>query len=222
MSQPIPPGADPRMFWNGQYLLEDDPENPLSYSKAAQEAQRAKWLKLVENRPPLKKLPREMIAKDGSKPPLYYHYGIPFTDQYMFEYAKRHHIALKLSPETSKYFDGSPVLDYSKLTPEQEQDAELMSQLRGAAGLLAVEHIQERCNITLHIARPFSLEWDGMVSLFSNFNFHDRYSRLIGSPERFKRIVAKLKEAMYEGGQENDIEWWYEWDNPVGVFTSLE
>ena len=28
-------------------------------------------------------------------------------------------------------------------------------------------------------------------------------------------IVAKLKEAMYEGGQENEIEWWYEWSNDV-------
>ena len=41
MSQPIPPDADPRMFWNGQYLLEEDPEDPHSYSKAAEEAQRA-------------------------------------------------------------------------------------------------------------------------------------------------------------------------------------
>ena len=133
----------------------------------------------------------------------------------MFEYAKRHHVTLDLSPEASKYFDGSRALDYSKLTPEQEQDSELMSQLRCIASSLAVKHIQHRCNITLHIARPFSLEWDGMVSLFSNFTFEDRYSRLIGTPERFKRIVATLKEAMYEGGQENDIAWWYEWDNPV-------
>ncbi|PIL28820.1 hypothetical protein GSI_08865 [Ganoderma sinense ZZ0214-1] len=174
----------------------------------------------MENRPPQKKLPREMVAQNGSNPPLY-HYGIPFMDQYMLEYAKRHHLTLELSPATREFFDGSPVLDFSKLTPEQEQDEELMNQLLSAAGLLARCHMQERCGITLHVARPFSLEWDGMVSLWSNYDYRDRYSRLVGSRERFNTIVAKLKEAMYEGGQENDIEWWYEWSNDVGIFTSL-
>ena len=41
MSQPIPPSADPSLFWNGQYLLEEDPDDPENYSKAAEEAQRA-------------------------------------------------------------------------------------------------------------------------------------------------------------------------------------
>ena len=168
----------------------------------------------MRNRGPRKNLPRELVAKNGSKPPLY-HYGIPFTDRYMFEYAKRHHLALKLSPETSKYFDGSPVLDYSKITPEQEQDAELMRQLRGSAHLLAASHIEERCGITLSVARPFSLKWQGIFSLWSNYDYHDRFSRLVGSRERFDAIVVKLKEAMHEGGVENEVEWWYEWDNPV-------
>ncbi|PIL28824.1 hypothetical protein GSI_08869 [Ganoderma sinense ZZ0214-1] len=199
MSQPIPPGADPRLFWDGQYLLEEDPDDPDSYSKAAKEAQRAKWLKLMENRGPRKKLPRELIA--------------------MFEYAKRHGLGLPLNPNAREFFDGIPVLDYSKLTPEQEQDAELMSQLRGAASLLAASHIQKRCGITLRVARPFSLEWSGMMSMWSSYDFHDRYSRLVGSRERSNNIIAKLKEAMYEGGQENDIEWWYEWNNPVGLLS---
>ena len=67
----------------------------------------------------------------------------------------------------------------------------------------------------LNVARPFSLEWDGMVSLWSNYDLDDRYSTLVRSRERFLDIVAKLKEAMYEGGQENEIEWWYEWSNDV-------
>ena len=41
MSQSIPANADPSLFWNGQYLFEDDPNDPAHYSKAAQEAQRA-------------------------------------------------------------------------------------------------------------------------------------------------------------------------------------
>ena len=170
----------------------------------------------MNNRGPKKKLPRHLVAKNlnGSKPPLY-HYGIPFTDQYMFEYAKRHHLTLTLSAEPSEFFDGSPVLDFSKLTPEHEQDAELMNQLLSAGSFLARCHMQERCGMTLHLARPFSLEWDGMVSLWSNYDFDDRYSKVVGSRERFLDIVAKLKEAMHEGGQENELEWWYEWCNDV-------
>ncbi|PIL28822.1 hypothetical protein GSI_08867 [Ganoderma sinense ZZ0214-1] len=222
MPQPVPADADPRLFWNGQYLLEEDPDHPANLSEAAQEAQEAKWLALMKNRGPLKKLPRKMVPKDGSKPPLY-HYGIPFTDRYMFEYAKRHGLTLELSPETSEYFDGSPVLDFSKLTPEQEQDADLMNQLLMIASLLAQCDMEKRqCGMKLHVARPFSSEWNGMVSLWSNYDWHDRYSKEVGSCARFQNIVAKLKEAMYEGGQENDIEWWYEWDNPVGLFSSLE
>ena len=41
MPQPVPPDADPALFWNGQYLLEEDPDDPENYSKAAEEAQRA-------------------------------------------------------------------------------------------------------------------------------------------------------------------------------------
>ena len=41
MSHSAPAGADHRLFWNGQYLLEDDPDDPANYSKAAEEAQRA-------------------------------------------------------------------------------------------------------------------------------------------------------------------------------------
>ncbi|KAI1792671.1 hypothetical protein LXA43DRAFT_1093320 [Ganoderma leucocontextum] len=221
MSQTIPADADPRLFWNGQYMLEDDPDDRANYSKAAEEAQRAKWLKLMENRGPMKKLPREVVAKNGSKPPLY-HYGIPFTDRYLLEYAKRHHLTLKLRPETSEFFGGSPVLDCANISPEHEQDPDLFSQLLSVGSSLAARHIEDRCGITLHVARPFSLEWDGMLSLWSNYDLNERYSKLVGSRERFKDIVAKLKEAMYEGGQENDIEWWYEWSNPVGIFTSLE
>ena len=41
MSQSISANADPSLCWNGQYLFEDDPDDPAHYSKAAQEAQRA-------------------------------------------------------------------------------------------------------------------------------------------------------------------------------------
>ncbi|KAI1792674.1 hypothetical protein LXA43DRAFT_1093323 [Ganoderma leucocontextum] len=223
MSQSIPADADPRLFWNGQYLFEDDPDDRANYSKAAEEAQRAKWLKLMENRGPRKTLPRDMIAKNGSesKPPLY-HYGIPFTDRYLLEYAKRHHLTMKLSPGTRVFFGGIPEFDFADISREQEEDAELMNQLLSAGSSAASRHIQDRCGITLHVARPFSMEWDGMLSLWSNYDMCDRCLKLVGSRERFKDIVAKLKEAMHEGGQENDIEWWYEWSNPVSLSTSLE
>ncbi|KAM5546110.1 hypothetical protein V8D89_000236 [Ganoderma adspersum] len=171
-AMPQASGADPRPFWNDSISWKTTPTISLK-------AQRAKWLKLVENCGPRKKLPQGMVAKNGSKLPLYHH-GIPFTDQYMFEYAQRLHITLRLSPETGKFFDGSPVLDYLKLTLEQEPDAELM------------------------------VEWDGMMSLWSNYDLNDPYSRLVVTLERFKNIATKLKEAMYEGGQKNEPEWQYE------------
>ncbi|PIL28833.1 hypothetical protein GSI_08878 [Ganoderma sinense ZZ0214-1] len=220
MSHSVPADADPRLFWNGQYLLEDDPNDPSKYSKAAEEAQRAKWLALMANRAPSKTLSRELIAKNGSKPPLY-HYGIPFTDQYMLEYAKRHHLTVKLLPGAMKFFGGKPEFAFEDISREDEEDEVFMSQLLSAGCSAAVRHIGDRCDIPLHLARPFSLHWDGMVSLWSNYDINERSLTWIRSRERCENIMAKLKEAMYEGGEENEIEWWYEWNNDVGIFTSL-
>ncbi len=168
----------------------------------------------MDNRGPSKTLPREMIPEDGSKPPLY-HYGIPFTDHYMLKYAKRHHLTMKLQPNTREFFGGKEEFDFADISREDEEDEEFFNQLLSAGCSAAVRDIQTRCDITLHVARPFSLEWEGMVSLWSNYDMNERCLKLIGSRERFEKIVAKLKEAMHEGGEENDIEWWYEWDNPV-------
>ncbi|KAM5546105.1 hypothetical protein V8D89_000231 [Ganoderma adspersum] len=197
MSQSMLADANPRLFWNGQYLLEDDPKDPSN-----------------------KTLPREMIPKNGSKPPLY-HYGIPFTDQYMLEYAKRHHLTIKLSPEARKFFDGKAEFAFADISREDEEDEVFFNQLLSAACSAAMHHIQKRCDVTLFIARPFSLHWDGMVSLWSNYNMTERCLKVVKTRERRLNIVAKLKEAMYEGGEENEIEWWYEWSNDVGIFTSL-
>ncbi len=175
----------------------------------------------MDNRGPNKILPREMIPKDGSKPPLY-HYGIPFTNQYMLEYAKRHHLIMKLQPSTRQFFDGKEEFDFADISPEDEADEDFMNAISGAACFAAMRDIEKRCDITLHMARPFSLEWDGMVSLWSNYDMNERCLKSIRSRERCQKIVVNLKEAMHEGGEENDIEWWYEWDNPVVRVPQLE
>ena len=62
-----------------------------------------------------------MIPKAGSKPPLY-HYGIPFTDRYMLEYAKRHHLTMKLLPEARKFFGGKAEFPFADISREDEED----------------------------------------------------------------------------------------------------
>ena len=78
-----------------------------------------------------------------------------------------------------------------------------------------MHHIETRCGITLDVARPFSMEWDGAVSLWSNYDMKECCLKSVRSRRRFHDIVAKLKEAIHEGGQQSDIEWRYEWDNPI-------
>lgn len=85
-----------------------------------------------------------------------------------------------------------------------------MNDLLGAGCHLAARHMEIRCGLTSHIARPFSLRWDGMLSMWSNYDMDERHSKLVRTRKRFRDVVAKLKEAMHEGGQENDVEWWYE------------
>ena len=163
-----------------------------------------KWLALMENRGPSKTLPREMIPQNGSKPPLY-HYGIPFTDRYMLEYAKRHHLTMKLLPEARKFFGGKAEFPFADISREDEEDEVFFNQLLSAGCFAAVRHIQKRCDVTLFIARPFSLHWDGMVSLWSNYNITERCLKVVKTRERRLNIEAKLKEAMYEGGEENEM-----------------
>ena len=51
--------------------------------------------------------------------------------------------------------------------------------------------------------------------MWSNYNITERCLKVVKTRERRLNIEAKLKEAMYECGEENEMEWWYEWSNDV-------
>lgn len=61
-----------------------------------------------------------------------------------------------------------------------------------------------------------------MVSLWSNYNITERCLKVVKTREQRLNIEAKLKEAMYEGGEENEMEWWHEWSNDVVGPVRLE
>ena len=78
-----------------------------------------------DDRSPLKTLPQDMIPKDGSKSPLC-HYGISFTDHYVLKYAKRHHLTMKVQPDTRHFFGGKSEFNFWDISPEDD------SRMRGS------------------------------------------------------------------------------------------
>lgn len=178
-----------------------------------------KWRRLMANRPPLLKLPRAKAPTSTNKPPLYRH-GIPYTFDYMFAYAQRHHLTVDILPEERDSWGGRKVLDFADVLKFSHSPDRWLA-LRTCACTLSKAHIFDRCGLTLEQGRPFSLEYDGILSLWSNYNMKTRYRQFVRSPERFDKIVAALHEAMNEecemGGM-GELQWWYDWDNDVVCF----
>ncbi|TFK83530.1 hypothetical protein K466DRAFT_528721 [Polyporus arcularius HHB13444] len=210
---------NPALWENGQYLEEWDPANGNKFSDAARKAQAAKLQRLIRNRPPRNILPRsELPNRRVDKPPLYY-YGFPFTKQYAVDYAKRHRLTIELVDEDREAFDGKEVFDFGDVDDKLMSNPDLRRFVNIASQYLMVEDLSKRCRMRLQSGRPFCLEWDGIVALWSNFDVKERYARCYN----YDAVVETLTSAMNEGdGPESKLQWWYDWDNDVGVLRSID
>ncbi|EJF61591.1 hypothetical protein DICSQDRAFT_180605 [Dichomitus squalens LYAD-421 SS1] len=189
-------------YWeNGQYLYEWDRERGDRYTEAAEKAQEVRWKRLMANRPPRDVLPRKLLPGPDRKPPLY-HYGFPFTRTYALDYVCHRHLPVDIPEEDREEFGG---------------------RQRGYAGLRDVYILlpdgqgpEGKCHFGLNHGRPFSLEWDGIVSLWTNYNFDERYAYCPDDEKVIKTIKDALAEV--EGRRSLKAQWWFDWDNDVGLF----
>ena len=224
---------EPALWENGQYLLEWDPVDKTSYSEAARKAQASvraltsrltlrfsrvyaqKMLRLMANRAPQKDISVSLLADNGRTPPLL-RYGFPFKERYALEYARRHSLKIEIVEADREAFDGREELDFSETDDTWLEDEEIASFLFCASQSLMMEDLRSRCGLSqLEVGRPFTYDWDGLVSLWSNYDIRDKF-RLCGR-SKYEKVMRILEEAMNEGKQHPDSfgRWWFDWDNRV-------
>ncbi|KAM5543861.1 hypothetical protein V8D89_002478 [Ganoderma adspersum] len=215
---------DPRRWENGQRLEEWDPAygNVGKFTEAAVKAQDAKWKRLMANRPPRDALPRSLMPRPGQPEPPLYRYGFPFTTQYAIDYARRHHLTINIAEEDREFFRDRTVLDFADLDDawlKSVNDEDLESFAISVSRMLMLKDLGRRCGFVLGIGHPFSDDWDGIVSLWSNHNFDERFDRCLDPA----KVIEVLKVAMNESEGQTPVkpQWWFDWDNDVGVFTSV-
>ncbi|KAI1792227.1 hypothetical protein LXA43DRAFT_887944 [Ganoderma leucocontextum] len=211
---------NPRLWENGQRLNEWDKEHGDRFTQAAEKAQEAKWKRLMANRPPRDALPRNLMPRpDRPEPPLY-HYGFPFTTQYAIDYARRHHLTIDIVEEDRDAFRGYTVLDFADLDDAwMESDEDIKLFALSVSRTLMIEDLGLKCGCILEMGRPFSDDWDGIVSLWSNHNFQERFDDCLDPGMAIEVLKVAMNES--EGDNLNTLskpQWWFDWDNDVVWF----
>ncbi|KAI1790990.1 hypothetical protein LXA43DRAFT_1013970 [Ganoderma leucocontextum] len=212
---------EPELWEDGQYLMEWDPVDNTMFSQPAKKAQESKMQRLMANRAPKKDIRTSELALNGRTPPLW-RFGFPFKEEYALEYARRHALKIDIDEEDREAFDGREVLDFSETDDTWLEDEEIASFLTCASQTLMIEDLGHRCGLRLEIGSPFTYDWDGLVSLWSNYTIQEKF-RVCGHG-KFGKVMKILEEAMNEGKQHPDSfgEWWFDWNNEVGVFQSVD
>ncbi|EJF59642.1 hypothetical protein DICSQDRAFT_181805 [Dichomitus squalens LYAD-421 SS1] len=224
--------ANPTHWYNGQYLLQrersTDPANPgFKLTKAAEEAQTAKWEMLIANRKPTENITPELLGGHGRSPPLLL-YGWTFNHDYFLEYAKRHRLTLEV-PEQARQRLGCATeeFNFADVTEEHCRDEQLLKELRSAARFVSVCHLREASGLAFTIGRPLSLEWDRILYVWTNYDMAERYlGDGLSQKGRFEEAKKVMDEAMNEclpDGKKSELLWWWSFDdNDVNVLTSID
>ncbi|KAI0752156.1 hypothetical protein C8Q74DRAFT_1452698 [Fomes fomentarius] len=208
---------NPALYENGQYLLEWDPVNKNCHSEAARKAQADKLRRLMESRAPRDSLPRAELASRRNQPPLHY-FGFPYTTDFALRYAKRHHLTIEIHPEETSEFDDKDVFDFADIEDRHLANPELREFFESMAPFLMRLDLRSKCKMPLEQGRPFALQWNGIIALWSNYNIRERYQLC----PNYEKVVEILREAMNDEEQTSKLQWWFDWDNDVGVFRSVD
>ena len=167
----------------------------------------------MANRPPRNALPLRFLPRRGQKPPLY-HYGFPYTRKYAIDYARRHHLTIPVADEDRETFGGRTILDMADIDDAWiEADEDIRAFATSVSSMLMIKDLTRRCGFNLDQGRPFSKEWDSIVSLWSNYDVEERFE---WCPD-YEKVVEILKEAMNETEEHKSFkaQWWFDWDNDV-------
>ncbi len=168
----------------------------------------------MANRAPRKTIRRSELAHDGRTPPLW-RFGFPFKYQYALEYARRHALTIEIHEDERDAFEGREVLDFSETDDSWLEDEDLAVFLKSASEMMMVRDLSRRCGFRLELGSPFTDDWDGLVSLWSNYNIAEKFKQC--GRNNHGKVTTILTEAMNEGKQHPDSfgEWWFDWNNEV-------
>ncbi|KAI0705636.1 hypothetical protein C8Q76DRAFT_592070, partial [Earliella scabrosa] len=207
--------------WEGdQYLLEtekcsDPTGRGWKFTDAAAEAQRRKWERLMANRPPAKLIAPELLASSGTNPPVLY-YGWPFKKNYMVDYAKRHHMSFDVPKHSRAILNccDTGKFNFKDITDDDYRNEDVMIGLRVVASQLVVRDLIRKTAVPLAIDRPFSLHWDFMLVLWTNYNAEQHYEPL-DAFGTYDTVVKILTCAMNDdpAGERSKLRWWWGWGN---------
>ena len=165
----------------------------------------------MDKKRPKDSLRRTLIAKNGKTPPLY-RYGFPYTQQYALDYARRHHLKIKLVGDDIEAFGGREELDFADVDDSWLQERDSWVFVMAVSRSLMLQDLSRRCGFSLDAGRPFSLEWDGIISLWSNYTIEERWLACPGHEE----VLRVLEEAMNEvEGHNSKVQWWFDWNNDI-------
>ena len=163
--------------------------------------------------PPVDALRANLLPRPDRKP-LLYHYGFPVTDKYALGYARRHHLTIPLAVQDREKMGGRPELDLADLDDSLlEADSEVGRFASTVSCTLMLRDLSRRCAFPLDMSRPFSDVWDGIVSLWSNYDVEQKFDWC----EDHEKIVEVLKAAMNETDGHNSpkAQWWFDWKNEI-------
>ena len=94
--------------------------------------------------------------------------------------------------------------------------------LTASAAFVTTERLIELTGNNLEDARPYSLDWDGLLYIYTNYNAEEE-RELLEDLGLFDRVIEVMDEAMNEGwkGERSKLQWWYTFSDIVSVFAFL-
>ena len=156
---------------------------------------------------------RAEIASAKNKPPLY-RYGFPITPEFVFRFAARKGFKVDIPPEVREIFDGREVIHFADVTDELLDDDDRWSFLYLSAHVMMFGYLIDKTGFALESGRPFSSEYNDMVSLWSNYTIKEQCR----FPQTIKRRLGVLEDEMnlfQDGGARRKAQWWFDWNNDV-------
>ena len=79
-----------------------------------------------------------------------------------------------------------------------------------------ISHLSRKCKISLNSGRPFGIDWDGIVSLWSNYDVEEQWKWC----RDYDKVVSILEkemnaEGVQEEGVRSELFWYLDWRNNV-------
>ena len=109
-------------------------------------------------------------------------------------------------------FGGREELDFADIDDSWLLERESWVFATTVSRSLMLQDLSERCGFTLEPGRPSSLEWDGTISLWSNYTIEERWMACVDH----EHVLRALAEATNEvEGHNPKVQWWFDWNSDL-------